>query len=517
MSQAAPVQNQTSSQDRQALALQKIRPELNLEKWAIWQPAKSKNQPQARVLRREIPLDNGDRVTAQVEVGYTQRGELTTEDQKTYYALIEHWEAHNKPDTLTPLSLNKLAKRLNKKWGTNVIESVTDSLIRLRATTLIWENSYFDSEARETIELLDTFNIISDLKIIKRKKDGVVNREVGYYRFNDFILKNLQSNHTKPLLFHVVLSFKSEIAQLIYTHLDLIFSDKIAYERRTKELFDDLCITGKAYKNPSNRKQILTRALKELNGVPLSKGGIIASATLERTKDQKDYKIVFRKGSAIKPTSKPKAHNERETDDAAATAIYSPKPTTAADQKANELVLHFYKLFHNTQTHTPTAKERAQAAVLIAQYGWTIALYIVNFAYQEAPKTQYQPKTFGGIMHYASHGLADYETHRKERERQEQTQADEAVRRAREDAEQKARQHAQERYEQLSEAARLSLTDTYKARLLAEPEWANASQQGSTPLLNLAIRAAIIQDFMREESGELGEEQGEETVSPSTP
>lgn len=505
MPQAAPTQNQTSSPDKQALALQKIRPELNLEKWAIWQPAKSKNQPRARVLRREISLDNGDRVTAQVEVGFTQRGELTTEDQRTYYALIEHWEAHNKPGTFTPLSLNKLAKRLNKKWGTNVIQSVTDSLIRLRATTLIWENSYFDSELKETIELLDTFNILTDLKIIKRKKDGVVNREVGYYRFNDFILKNLQTNHTKPVLFQVVLSFKSEIAQLLYTNLDLILSDKMAYERRTKELFDDLCITGKAYKNPSNRKQLLTRALKELQGVPLSRGGIIAVANLARTKDEKDYKVVFRKGSAVKdmPAPEPEAQDEREASD--------PPPAAKTDQKAQELVTHFYKLFHNVQTHAATSKERAQATSLIAQYGWNIALYIIDYAYREAPKTKYQPKTFGGIMHYASQGFSEYERRQKEHERQEKAQVADAANRASEAAMQDMRLHAQERYSQLSETERQVLTDSYTARLCAEsPTWADAKAKGITSILNPAVRSAIIEDFIAEEQGK-----GREVPAPA--
>jgi hypothetical protein len=33
------------------------------------------------------------------------------------------------------------------------------------------------------------------------------------------IIKNLLANHTKPVLFDVVLSFKSEITQILYTHI----------------------------------------------------------------------------------------------------------------------------------------------------------------------------------------------------------------------------------------------------------------------------------------------------------
>jgi hypothetical protein len=60
------------------------------------------------------------------------------------------------------------------------------------------------------------------------------------------------------------------------------------------ELFDDLGLEGKAYRNASNRVQKLKPALQELIGVRLSTG-FIASAKLEKTVDGKDYKIVVTK------------------------------------------------------------------------------------------------------------------------------------------------------------------------------------------------------------------------------
>ena len=70
----------------------KIRPDLNLEKWTLWHPAKSKSQPRAKTLRRVFDLPDGSRVTAEVEVGFTNKGVLTTEDQRTFYALLKLWE-----------------------------------------------------------------------------------------------------------------------------------------------------------------------------------------------------------------------------------------------------------------------------------------------------------------------------------------------------------------------------------------------------------------------------------------
>ena len=78
--------------------LEKIRPELNLEKWPVWQPAKSKNQPVERIIEREISLPGGNRLSARVEIGFTNRGDLTTEDQRTYYALVQQWEESVRPE-----------------------------------------------------------------------------------------------------------------------------------------------------------------------------------------------------------------------------------------------------------------------------------------------------------------------------------------------------------------------------------------------------------------------------------
>jgi hypothetical protein len=275
-----------------------IRPELNLEKWSIWQPAKSKNQPRERLLRREVTLLNGGKILAEVEIGFTNRGMLTTEDQKTYYALIQHWEEKGRSTQQTFFSLRRLAKILKKKWGTNVIESLSSSLLRLRFTPFIWRNSFYDKSTSETREILDTFTILSDLKIVRRKKDGVRSQEVGYFSFNDFILENLLRNHTKPLFVEVLLSFKSEIAQLLYTYLDLIMANRDSYERKTKELFEDLGLEGKTYKNPSDRKRVIEKALRELRGVRLTTG-ILSTALLRRTQDGEDDKVVFKKTPQI--------------------------------------------------------------------------------------------------------------------------------------------------------------------------------------------------------------------------
>jgi hypothetical protein len=391
--------------------LEKIRPELNLEKWPIWQPAKSKNQPVERIIEREISLPGGNRLSARVEIGFTNRGDLTTEDQRTYYALVQQWEESGRSEQFTFFSLRHLAKRLRKKWGTNVITALTESLIRLRTTPFIWKNSYYDGTTKETIKVLDTFNIVSDLRIIRREQDGVVNREVGYFKFNDFALKNLLTNHTKPVLFDTVLGFHSEIAQMLYTYLDLILADKTHYERRSLELFGDLGLRGKAYRNVSNRKQILDRALKELQGVPLTTG-MLNLAALEKTKDDKDYKVVIKKSRRLTPTDRVDlvAGKGQESTREINPPVIAQQSNNTLTSKGRELVALFYTLFHpEVKTVFYNSKAVSQAISLIAMVGSAKARFVLEYSARLAPQTNYRPQTFGGILQYTSRALAQFD------------------------------------------------------------------------------------------------------------
>lgn len=401
-----------SSQKAIQLHSKPIRPDLNLEKWSLWQPAKSHDKMRSKTLRREIELPDGATMMATVEVGFTQKGVLTTEDQKVLYALIKIWEEEGKPQEQTYYSIRRLAKILNKRWGTNVIDATSQSLVRLRVTPFIWTNSYYDSITKEHIESLDTFNILSDLKIIQKNKAGNHTKAFGFFRFDDFILKNLLNNYTKPILLDVVLGFKSEIAQLIYTHLDLVMARRRVYERKTKELFSiDLDLDGKSYKNTSSRVQKLKPALRELQGVRLSTG-VITLATLEKTKDGKDFKIVIRKGTVRdmqhdnEPPEKPQVHSE------------PTEHERPSDHHAKELVQYFHHLFHHDDHHTPSIKAIGQAVTLLAQHGYDAARFIVDFSHKTAQETNYAPQTFGGILQYTSRALEAYELEKKRAEEQ---------------------------------------------------------------------------------------------------
>jgi hypothetical protein len=368
--------------------LPKVHPELNLEKWSIWRPSKSPGKDLKRQeFEREASLPDGSKLNSKVQIGFTDRGVLTTEDRKLYYALIKIWEDKGRPCGQIAISLRRLAKELHKRWGTNVNDSLTQSLLRLRFTPFTWENSYFNAETKQTEHLLTAFTILADLKISRKSLDGHKTKEAGFFRFNDHILNNLLNNYTKPLYLATLLKFKNEIAQLIYAHVDLIMADKTYYVRRSELLFQDLGLNAKTYRKPSVRREKLEKAMKELQGVPLTTG-VLKQVSIEHTKDTKDYKVIFIKQQGADQNGAP-----------------IKKPTI--DPRAKELVNTFHRRLSRPD-HNPSQRELQQATSLLAQYDQDQVTFIIEYALREAPKTNFRMKTFGAILQYQEEAINAY-------------------------------------------------------------------------------------------------------------
>jgi hypothetical protein len=242
--------------------------------------------------------------------------------------------------------------------------------------------------------------------VIERRQDGAVNSSQGYFKFNDHILTNLQLNYTKPVCIEEFFKLRSEIAQLIYSHIDLILFDKSKYERKTRALFDDLGLKNAEYLHMYERKRAIEKALKELQGIRLS-SGVLKSATIEKTTDGKDYKVSFSK-SASATKLEVSALLPEELPSGVVINDYTKTKNPIVDP-AEALVGTFYKLFHGVETHYAQSKETDQALSLITQYGLDRAKHIVNFAKYVAGDTRYLPQTFGGILQYTSRALADFD------------------------------------------------------------------------------------------------------------
>ena len=268
------------------------------------------------------------------------------------------------------------------------------------------------------------FTILNELRMVERKQDGTVNAALGYFKFDDSILSNLKLNYTKPVYIDQLLLLRSEIAQLLYVHVDLMLFDKMKYERKSRELFDDLGLKNAEYQHMYERRRALEKAIKELQGVRLSRG-VLQSATLEKTKDRKDYKIVFAKTQSA-PSIETPVVDEGSMPHAVPVVIndYSQRKDKL-QVEAEDLVRYFLRKFHgveNVESRSLNSKQVSQAIAMIAQYGQDAARFIIDFSVTAASETGYRPQTFGGISHYVSRALAALDASQRSSQRSEISQ-----------------------------------------------------------------------------------------------
>ena len=151
--------------------------------------------------------------------------------------------------------------------------------------------------------------------------------------------------------------------------------------------------------------------------------------------------------------------------------------------QAQALVDAFHQHFHGRAPGTVHPKELAHAMQLLTEHGATKAHFLLTYAQQAAPETDYQPKFFGGILPYLPEALAAYDAQARQAA---QMRTQEAAAR-----EQRCHEHYLTwQHEQcaqlraaLSREALMALEDAQRARLRA----------AGTALvaLDMAVRVAI--------------------------
>lgn len=290
-----PVRKHRSSETEEI-----IRNEINLEKHAefIFIPSHS---PKVKLPRKKMwtmPMDNGDPMAAYllIESGYKNRTP-STKTRKILLALAKFWYERADADGNVTFSSRELAETIGIKWaGKRVAKELYEELRILRSSMLTWKLS-FESRAGVRENMLDHITILDKFTYYSREErieSWEQFQSLNVVKFSEPIQKNLEAKKTKPTNFTTILSIQGEIALVLYARLDIILADKSAYERRSKELFDDMHLGDvREYKYPSGRKRTLDRAIQELNGKAISTGRLRLS--VQKTVDQKDWKLVARK------------------------------------------------------------------------------------------------------------------------------------------------------------------------------------------------------------------------------
>ena len=249
---------------------------------------------------RTIKLANGDIETRKVVIGRinnTEVGVFRIYDFKGFCALLKVWETQGRPaQKNVTFNFKQLADILELSWSGRTFNQLKALMLRLRKIPIDWTNSFYNRQEQKNERLIESFTILSDLRIFERgKSDGQMSFSFSSFAFDKRLVANLLNNYSKPLLLSNVLRFKKEISVLLYRYIDLIMNDKEHFERRTKELLADLDLSPAGYPHPAQRKKLLEPVLKELLGVEIT-SGVITVAELQRIKMTKTTRWYLRRG-----------------------------------------------------------------------------------------------------------------------------------------------------------------------------------------------------------------------------
>jgi len=274
-----------------------IRSEINIEKYPIF--STSTNKSKSREIVREYKLPDGNVDTRKVTIGKindVEVGIFRVFDFKGFCALVKIWEEQGRPTKGNIFfSLHQIAQVLELSWGGKSYKEIKAMLMRLRKIPIDWVNSFYNKENDEIESLVESFNILSDLKIFEKgKKNKQIALALSSFAFDKRLVNNLIRNYSKPLILDNILKFKKEVSILLYRYVDLMLSNKNRFECTTSKLINDLDLSQDGYPYPAQRKKLFAPVIKELQGVEISTG-FIKRAELVRTKNEKDWKVVFEK------------------------------------------------------------------------------------------------------------------------------------------------------------------------------------------------------------------------------
>ncbi len=353
-----------------------------------------------RVIEQEKQTSEGT-LTSRVEIGFNQFGTLIPRDRLIYLALTAIWQEQGKPVSFV-VSLRRIAKLLNMGWGKKQILAIKESLHRLKGINLIFINSLFDASKDKTVEKETNFTFLDKLEIFSISENGKTNKADCVVAFNHVIDSNLRLGHVRPVMLPTLTNLRSDLAQSLYLLLDAqTCNPNKKYSISSKKLLAELGLTSSRYSFLSRRKEILEKAISELDGIGVLGGTLKVS--LEPTRDGTDLKLTAER---IVVTSSESSASEKEM------AVVLIEPTSPPFKDMMDPTVFIGLIFDRFGIkRKPKVKELEFAHNVVSQYGLDldVARHIVEFAFRDASRTKFLLRDARGLTQYIEPALESYE------------------------------------------------------------------------------------------------------------
>ena len=403
-----------------------VRRELNLDFGQFFYPQETRKVFVSRLFLSELTDEDGNKRIIKAEVSFhPKHGTLTTFDERVFYVLFAFWQEQGKPETVY-FSEREIARQLNVKWGGESARRISESLTRLRLVGIEWNGSFFHKLSNRLISISNPFTILSHLKTFTTKDEGI-GSQVAEFSFDKRVVDNLNSNYSRPILLETVLSFRSPLAQALYTYLEPKLYGTSHYNRTSAGLFiDDLGLVGTTYKQKKVRVQAIKRAQEELIGKRFYYDEAITKIEIVNNKQDAIFhayrsgapklkgqiiEIPHEEEAREEPKRKKSQNYEQDYLNSKSTKKPSKNQKTEpqAFQEAYKLLQYFTDNFYEQKQQKFSKNDIIKAQEIIAKHGLERGKFFITFSKTEAAKTNYKPKHIQGIIKYLDAAVAEYE------------------------------------------------------------------------------------------------------------
>jgi hypothetical protein len=272
-----------------------IKVEKNLASLGFFTPSSKRIRNAKAKIIGFVKIIDGKRVEAKATIAPASLfGLPNTADQDKYLALqkiiTDAQQRNGKIVNPIGFTSGELLKLLRVRDAGENYKEVAEWLKVMTATTIVSEGTVF--LAREKRWVTDTFHVFDRAVTAGREMpDGTV-ADRNYVWLSEWQLENINSNHLLPIDLETYRELQTHIAKALVPLLQIWLYATVnegAYTKRYEELCQFLNL--RCYPQPSKIREQLGPSLNELQS-----HGYLAGWSIEKTRDNKAFKIVFRHG-----------------------------------------------------------------------------------------------------------------------------------------------------------------------------------------------------------------------------
>lgn len=247
----------------------------------------------------------------------------SVETRDTFHALETIWADLGYPDEPWTVNLTQIATQLGLTDGGKVLKRIREDLETLRRTNTNFVCCFaiVDGKGEHVLTEKDIYvlDVLESTSIMK--KDGTVKTGQVTLKFDATIENNILEGGVHPINFKARNKIRSDKGKAFYDLIDRVIAAKIMagqqprLERAMLPLIDMWELENPRLAYLSVRRDMAETIRRSIDGIESSMKGITLQASVEKTKDGKDYKvIVTTDGKWIKDT--PLLKNQNSAEDA---------------------------------------------------------------------------------------------------------------------------------------------------------------------------------------------------------